>query len=809
MTRNIDDIANSINNSESPADRLKDSFLKSRPHSQWPPYLDETAKDIVADIGISDTGLDRYNFPREVGPIYRDGLTAATGENSDLPNALNQLSPTDVGQAMFLLNRLEYKISQSQTGLENTHQAVSAVLEKILSDTSESKLTPTIGEASNSTADILIQMLSDPLVADQIEDVLEAFEDSHHTGLLAKLDHPQMMTPLWNHQRDAIEQWLVSGSQGYVDMATATGKTVIGLAAMAVHYGSLHPVDSDIDINRTNESTQGDVLIVAHNDLILEQWRREFDRHLNIPPDRTHEREPVSLNWGRIHFKTAQSLLNMELIDYDLVILDEAHHYANGTGWGQILEAFDNKLLALSGSVDTTAESSSSVRNQLESKIGPECMRYTLAEAQRDGVIPTFDWSVVYTDTAGDESSLESITERATSLFETFRDRVKNGSLNIDTDRRLRTFDDIRSFSHTNEGKSLKQSDEPFRDLVTTLFSRRTQRWNQSPSPDAVTNIVSKELNRKIVILTNNNAQVDAIAETLQSRRRINNATSIYTVTTDQSSQDQRDTIDKFDEPGEPAVLIGTGDLLGEGVDMQHAEVGINMATGSVNKELIQRIGRVLRNPNADKKARFVNLVGLPSKQPVQVPREDGKSLIEAALKFIQFGESFDNNPTFKMSKDTDPTDIKRLLKGGCEHIITLDKDSMYDWPDDDSERETLENLISAISETPEPTNVFDSWSPENDTTEGDRAAHHDAVVVSVSGPKDSSVDNAFVSLCGDSITKFGRTDADGVIRFFGIETDCRASIHTPKGGIHTMDVDANGDNQIELDVIIESPANS
>ena len=809
MTRNIDDIANSITDSESPSERLKDSFLDSRPRSQWAPYLDTTAKDVVADIGIGDTGLDKYNFPREVGPIYSDGLIAATDGYSDLPAVVEELSSKELGQAMFLLNRLQYEISNSHTGLEDTQQAVSAVLEKILSDTAESKVTPNLGEASHSTADLLIQMLSDPIVAERVDDVLDAFEDAYHSGLLAKLDQAQMMTPLWTHQREAIEEWLAAGSKGYVDMATATGKTVLGLAAMAVHYGSLHPVDADIDIERTSDTSKSDILVVAHNDLILEQWRREFDRHLNIPPDRTQGQDPVTLNWGRIHFKTAQALLNMELVEYDLVILDEAHHYASGSGWGQLLEKFDTRILALSGSVDTTDESTSQVRHRLESNVGPECMRYTLAEAQRDGVIPTFDWSVVYTDAAGDNSELESITQRATSLFDPFRDRLENGAVNVDTDRRLRTFDDIRRFSHTTEGKSLKQSDEEFRDLVTTLFSRRTQRWNQSPSPDAVADIVGNEVKRKVVVLTNNNAQVDAIAETLRDRHRINEATSIYTVTTDQSSPDQRDTVDQFDVPGEPAVLIGTGGLLGEGVDMQHAEVGINMATGSVNKELIQRIGRVLRNPGADKQARFINLVGVPTDRFVQIPAEDGQSLIEDALQFIQFGQSFDNDPNFRVSESADSVDIRRLLKGGYDRISALDKDGVYEWPENDTQRETLEDLLAAIAESSEPAAVFDSWSPDTHATDTGVMTHSDAVVLSVCDAADSSIENAFISMCGDMVAEYGRTDGDGKARFFGIQRDCQASIHTPNGGIKTVDIDAAGESPTELTVTIQSQVNS
>lgn len=807
MTRNIDDLANNINDSKTPAKRLKESFLDSRPRSQWPPYLDETAKDIAADIGIGNTGLDKYNFPREIGSIYQDSLTAAADGYSDLPAILKKLHSKDIGQAMYLLNRLEYEIGRSQTGLEDSQQAVSAVLGKILTDTAESKVTPNLGESSNSTADILLQMLSDPIVADRVEEVLEAFEDAYDKGLLAKLDRPQMMTPLWTHQRDAIEQWLGVGSQGYVDMATATGKTVLGLAAMAVHYGSLHPLDEDIDIDQKSETTNRDVLVVAHNDLILEQWRREFDRHLNIPPDRTTGRDPVGLNWGRIHFKTAQSLLNMDLIEYDLVILDEAHHYASGSGWGQLLEEFDNRVLALSGSVDTDDGNSSAVRDQLESNIGPECKRYTLRQAQRDGVIPTFDWSVVYTDVGSEDTGFQTITERADSLFYQFQDQREEGTIELNADRRLRTFDDIRSYSHTSEGKSLKQSDELFRDLVTTLFSRRTQRWNQSPSPDAVADIIADEIGRKIVVLTNNNAQVDAIAEVLEQRSELSDATSVYTVTAEQTSPQQRDTVDQFDEPGEPAVLIGTGDLLGEGVDMQHVEVGINMATGSVNKQLIQRIGRILRNPGTDKQARFINLVGVPVDPAVQVPAEDGQSLIEDALQFKQFGESFDNDPHFAVGDGIDTNGVKRLLKRGRDRISTLNEDGVYNGAENESQREIFDTLLMAISDFEEPEDILDVWSPNDNANQNAQRKLH-AIKLSVFDDTDIPIKDAFVSITGENIASYGRTDEDGEIRFFDIQTNCRASIHTPEGGIRTIDIDGDGDRPIDVTISVQSPVN-
>jgi len=803
---------------KSPGEKLRDSFLDSRPVSQWPSYLDETAIDIQAHIGIGDTGLDRFNFPEEVGPLYRQGMLATAGEHTDLSTVMDgHVTNKSLGQLVFLLNQLQYKISRSDTGLKDIQRAITAVLEKLMSD-AHGQFDPHLSEGINSTADILMQLFSDPDVAEHAKDIVDRFEETYNRGLLAKLDEPQMMTPLWDHQRDALANWAAAEYRGYADMATATGKTVLGLAAIALRYGGLHPFDADIDRQRVPTSDRkAEVLIVAHNDLILEQWRREFDRHLNIPEDRTQRGDDVELTWGRIHFRTAQALLNRDYIEYDLVILDEAHHYANGTGWGQLLDSFDNDVLALSGSVDEGKEKDSKLRERLESTIGPEIKHYTITDAQRDGVIPTFDWRVEYVPTGDIDSEFIEITEKANVRFSAFRDRIERGELRLDTDRRLRTHEDVRQFSHTSEGKELKREDDDFKELVTTLFSRRTQRWNQSPRLDIVVETIQQYSHRKVVVLTNNNAQIERLTELLGAVDDIDTE-QIFTVRGSDTSAEQRDTVDAFDQPGEPAILIGTGDLVGEGVDMQHASVGINMSTGSVNAKLIQRIGRVLRNPDGDKQATFVNLSGIPTKPEAQSPADDGQLLIENAQRYVAFGDRFDNRPTFGMTPDTIADALDRLLDAGYDRIQSLQQDSVYKWPETSTEREQLKMLLSAIQDERDngPQKILVAWSPDTDLARTDdsdkpRAATPSksvesgatgngegkqvtqtpirTLVLEVTDQNGDPLPETSISVVGDDVTRYGRTDKSGQLTLEVPTASCSVAVRHPSGGVRTVEV--------------------
>jgi len=168
---------------------------------------------------------------------------------------------------------------------------------------------------------------------------------------------------------------------------------------------------------------------------------------------------------GTIHFRTPQSLVNDHQIAYDLVLLDEAHHYATGTEWGSLLDEFDGDVLAMSGSVDDAGSDSQRIKERLSNSIGPEIKRYTISEARTDGVIPSFDWEVHYApyDVVGDD--LQKVATRADQAFRDFQTRLTQGELTLKTDRRLRTYDDLRRFSHTKEGNQLKQQDEEFREL--------------------------------------------------------------------------------------------------------------------------------------------------------------------------------------------------------------------------------------------------------------------------------------------------------------------------------------------------------
>lgn len=743
MTRNIDRLADSRTDTASPGEQFQNKFLKARPRSEWAPFIDEIAYDKAWDperMSIGNVGLTESEFGRELGEYYRTGLEQLSGEVGGLPRGIEQqdVGPSRIGDLAYQLAKLGVEIERSDDAIDDLPRAIEILVEKLLFQLSEEpRFSPAVSEAT-SIASLVLDLFDDPTFAEVHGSIRSKLDET--PDLLTLIDRPVMTTRLWPHQREAIENWLEADCRGFADMATATGKTVLGLAAIAHRYGQLHPTDRELlpDDPAANSSngesvTPDEILIVAHTNPVIEQWHREFDKHLNVPEDRTAQGDVVTLEWGKIHFKLAQNVEEVSLSGFDLVLLDEAHHYASGSEWRSILQGVNGDLLALTGSVDDTSEQATDVRRRLEEHAGEEIQRYTVADARADGIIPTFDWSVLYTDFHGRGVDLARLTEECESLYHTVRERFESGDLSLGDDERtpsLRTFEDVRIAANlTEEGRRLKSNDPEFRELASKLNARQSKMVNETPRIKAVLDIAERHRDEKLIVLTSKNAETDEVERRFRESDHWDDD-DVFVLRSGEDRADQIDEVEEYNGADAPAVVVGTGDLLGEGVNTKTAEVGINLATGTVTRDFIQRMGRVLRNPSAidrssgeslvddhphafdseKKRARFYNIVGIPKDDNLRVDREDGISFIENAIDFLGFGERIDELPTFAASTPRAEWAVADLEKEGAIRVDTLRSEGNYEPPESEVEKRFFEKILRNVAASEWNSYLLSEW---------------------------------------------------------------------------------------------------
>lgn len=694
------------------------------------------------------------------------------------------------------------------------------------------------------------QVLAHPELADSVRDALPIGADER--ALVDQLGEVEIATPLWAHQREGLARWLAAGGNGYVNMATATGKTVLGLAAVGycTDGGSLHPDDTDHLVEWFDEHTgspvssatdlpvvgsgrASDVLIVTTDDLLGVQWGRLFREHCNTPPEFTRVvDQTISLPWGDIDIRSARSLDGVDPDDYRLAIFDEVHNYASGGGWGEHLVRFIDSscpVLALTGSVSDAIER----RFRSADAEFPCVSEYTHEQALADGVIPDFEWTLWYAPVDTERSSTLPTLREAAALVDTY---VEWDGRTYELDA---STDEVRSLpggtsqnlwgqfeTPTALGRALKAAGdddsaptEALDELASALTNRRTLWWNLRNDLSSVVDLTTEAMasNKPTLVLTRSYAEADEIYKLLHESL---NGVQIQKLESGEEGSVHDDRITTFDGwDTDRKVLIGPGDRIGTGNDIQSVEVGINLARpgSGMSSSLIQRLGRLLRRAGDKDGVEFYHLLGVP---PVDaISPMDGEQFVRNAAGFFAQTNTPDRDDG--MAKVPGVT----VAPTAAESIVALEAFGARALSDDDAEVDGFEaayvDAIEAADGTApvvdtswydglfdtsvtapsagvlsgegvaadgadtrtedddgrETTSPDDGPTPATDTDEPDGPP----LVVTVVSESGTAVFEAFVSVVGDGGASHGRTNLGGKVGFdLAAVTRCTIAVRHP-----------------------------
>ncbi|WP_225333342.1 DEAD/DEAH box helicase [Halomicrobium urmianum] len=249
----------------------------------------------------------------------------------------------------------------------------------------------------------------------------------------------------------------------------------------------------------------------------------------------------------------------------------------------------------------------------------------------------------------------------------------------------------MRSFVQSNDGADLRSESAAFDAFASALLARKPLRWNTMPDLDAIASLVAEHAPaQKTVVLVRSYDAAAELAEILTDQYDVD--TDDLAAFTD-SGDDRIETVEQFNQ-GQRGVIVGPGDLLGTGVDMPDAEVAVNVSRGGVNASLVQRIGRVLRNPTGDKEALFYHLVAQPLEDDAIDAVEDGAKILEHAAAFRALGETFREPPMYRAHGNVTPV-LVELENSGIELLERIDDESQL--VDDDRAHEFVRALQARV----------------------------------------------------------------------------------------------------------------
>jgi superfamily II DNA or RNA helicase len=378
------------------------------------------------------------------------------------------------------------------------------------------------------------------------------------------------------YQEGALLAWTLADHRGLVVLPTGSGKTRVAIAALA--------------------ELRLPALVVVPTRALLAQWHAELSR---VCP------EPVGI-WGdgeRVHgnvtvatFESAYRLMPEHGARFDVVVVDEVHHFGLGARDELLEMSVAKHRLGL-----TATPPDAAALARLEDLLGP----------------------VVY------ELGLSDLAGTYLADFDLVELRLP-----LDADERLRYRQDHQRFSEVFRGFIRSSPGASWQDFTSVAMQSAEGRaalaaWRRSrrllsltrKKLAAVHEILERHRCSKLLIFTADNDAAYAI-----SKREL-----VMPITCEIRRKERARVLSAFRE-GTIRALVSSR-VLNEGLDVPDADVAVIVGGTQGEREHVQRIGRLLR-PGPGKRATVYELVSAGTREVAQ-SRERRRGLAAASAALV------------------------------------------------------------------------------------------------------------------------------------------------------------------------------
>lgn len=414
---------------------------------------------------------------------------------------------------------------------------------------------------------------------------------------------------LYAWQQEALKAWHSNARRGVVEAVTGSGKTRVGIAAAfeAVRQGIK-------------------VLILVPTAELQRQWLSSLQRDLPkarrgaLGDGRLDSLDDVDILVAIVHSASHRETLRSHKAG--LIIADECHRYAAPMFTGALQEGYAWRL----GLTATYERSDGEHENLLTPYFGGVIYSLWYDRALKDEVIAPFDIALVGVD----------LTPSEQVNYEEFSNTMSEAARNLESYAGIlrRPFHQFIAAVAT-----LAASDSPSREATIARKYMRAMASRLTLLAEAKTKYHALAALKQTVDESHGTL---VFTQTQESARR---AQELYTAMGSRASalfsgmakDDRRQGMDDF-RSGASQILAAPR-LLDEGIDVPEADLGIIVAANRSQRQMVQRLGRVIRK-KAD--GRVGRLVVLYSKGTVEDPDIQGEEFLGKVLPFARNVDFFD-----------------------------------------------------------------------------------------------------------------------------------------------------------------------
>ncbi|MEZ3144063.1 DEAD/DEAH box helicase [Halobaculum sp. MBLA0143] len=342
------------------------------------------------------------------------------------------------------------------------------------------------------------------------------------------------------YQREALSAWRDDDCRGVVELPTGSGKTVIGLAAIA--------------------GRETATLVVVPTLDLLDQWRRELASEFDVEVGQfgggVQQQAPITVATYDSAYLRADDVGG----DFGLVVFDEVHHLG-GQGFRDAA-----RLVAAPARLGLTAtfERPDGAHEVVTELLGPVVARASVDDLAGDYLA---EYDVRRIEVALSASERETY-ETAQG---TFVDYVRENGISFD--------------SGSDYQKLVKRSgrDPAAREALLAKQRAREVMMNADAKLRELGRILERHADDRVVVFT---AHTDLVY-------RISERFLIPAITAETGASERREILDRFRDGTYSRVVAAN--VLDEGVDVPDASVGVVLSGSGSSREFTQRLGRLLR----------------------------------------------------------------------------------------------------------------------------------------------------------------------------------------------------------------------
>jgi RNA polymerase primary sigma factor len=376
---------------------------------------------------------------------------------------------------------------------------------------------------------------------------------------------------LYPWQRDALEAWTGRGQRGVVQAVTGAGKTRVGVAAIA------EAVDSGVP-----------AVVLVPTLVLQKQWVKNLGELL--PDVAVSSRASDGRSW-QVLVTTVQSAMMRAVLTRStpgLLVADECHRYGAESFARALGEEYRWRL-----GLTATLERGDAGDRILEEYFGGVCFDLGYERALREELIAPYRFALVSVPLTADERSTYD------ELDEVLRDARSGLVLKYDVpEEPIAEF--LAAVSRLAEERAAAGSGLA-RFYLAKFAARKALLAETQMKRLALAGLSSavQASNGTIVFTQTQNASTE-VAQTLMAT-----GCSAVAIHSDLDSEEREQRLELF-RAGD-TTAISAPRILDEGVDVPECDLGIVMASNRSRRQMIQRLGRVLRR-RPGKTARFVVL---------------------------------------------------------------------------------------------------------------------------------------------------------------------------------------------------------